>query len=57
VVEADARHEDAPLDPDRPRCDDWTVAPLDILPAARDIVGDRIALCCSGGVRCGTDLL
>jgi isopentenyl diphosphate isomerase/L-lactate dehydrogenase-like FMN-dependent dehydrogenase len=26
-------------------------------PAVRDIVGDRIALCCSGGVRRGTDLL
>ena len=36
---------------------DWTVAPLDLLPAARDIVGDRIALYSSGGLRRGTDLL
>lgn len=36
---------------------DWTVAPLDLLPAAREIVGDRIALYLSGGVRRGTDLL
>jgi len=36
---------------------DWTVAPLDLLPAAREIVGDRIALYGSGGVRRGTDLL
>ena len=36
---------------------DWTVAPLDLLPAAREIVGDRAALFLSGGVRRGTDLL
>lgn len=36
---------------------DWTVAPLDLLPAARQIVGDRMALFTSGGVRRGTDLL
>jgi (S)-mandelate dehydrogenase len=36
---------------------DWTVAPLDLLPAARDIVGSRLALHLSGGVRRGTDLL
>ena len=36
---------------------DWTVAPLELLPAAREIVGDRIALFCSGGMRSGTDLL
>ncbi len=36
---------------------DWTVAPLDVLPLARDIVGDRIALDMAGGVRRGTDLL
>lgn len=36
---------------------DWTIAPLDLLPAAREIVGDRIALYLSGGVRRGTDML
>jgi len=36
---------------------DWTVSPLDVLPAAREIVGDRIGLYVSGGLRRGTDLL
>lgn len=36
---------------------DWCVAGLDLLPAARSIVGDRIALYTSGGLRRGTDLL
>lgn len=36
---------------------DWTLAPLDLLPAAREIVGDRMSLLLSGGVRRGTDLL
>ena len=36
---------------------DSCVAPLDLLPAAREIVGDRIALHLSGGVRRGTDVL
>jgi (S)-mandelate dehydrogenase len=36
---------------------DWAVSPLDLLPAAREIVGDRMALHVSGGVRRGTDLL
>jgi (S)-mandelate dehydrogenase len=36
---------------------DWTVAPLDALPRAREIVGDKIALFMSGGLRRGTDLL
>lgn len=36
---------------------DWTVAPLDLLPAARNIVGDRMALYSAGGVRRGTDML
>jgi (S)-mandelate dehydrogenase len=36
---------------------DGTIAPLDLLPAARRIVGDRIALHVSGGLRRGTDLL
>jgi (S)-mandelate dehydrogenase len=36
---------------------DWTIAPLDLLTVARDIVGDRIALYMSGGIRRGTDML
>ena len=36
---------------------DWTVSPLDLLPAARDVIGDRIQLYVAGGVRRGTDLL
>jgi (S)-mandelate dehydrogenase len=36
---------------------DWTISPLDLLPVAREIVGDKIALYMSGGVRRGTDLL
>jgi (S)-mandelate dehydrogenase len=36
---------------------DWTIAPLDLVPVAREIVGDRIALHMSGGVRRGTDML
>ena len=36
---------------------DWAVAPLDLLPQAREIVGDKVALFMSGGVRRGTDLL
>lgn len=36
---------------------DWTISPLDLLPVARDIVGERIALYMSGGIRRGTDLL
>ena len=36
---------------------DWTVAPLDLLPVARDIVGHRIALYMTGGIRRGTDML
>lgn len=36
---------------------DWAVAPLDILPRAREIVGDRIALYLSGGIRRGSDIL
>lgn len=36
---------------------DWTVSPIDVLPAAREIVGDKIALYVSGGLRRGTDLL
>jgi len=36
---------------------DYTVSPLDLLPEARRIVGDRMALFISGGLRRGTDLL
>ena len=36
---------------------DWAIAPLDLLPRARDIVGDRIALYMAGGIRRGTDML
>lgn len=36
---------------------DWAIAPLDVLPRARQIVGDRMALMLSGGVRRGTDIL
>jgi len=36
---------------------DWTVSALDLVGEARKIVGDRIALHLTGGVRRGTDLL
>ncbi|MGE5269234.1 MAG: alpha-hydroxy acid oxidase [Thiohalocapsa sp.] len=36
---------------------DWAVAPLDILPAARRAVGDRIAILVDGGFRRGTDIV
>jgi (S)-mandelate dehydrogenase len=36
---------------------DWAIAPLDILPQAREIVGERIALYMSGGIRRGSDIL
>ena len=36
---------------------DWAVAPLDVLPRARDLVGDRMTLMLSGGIRRGTDFL
>jgi (S)-mandelate dehydrogenase len=36
---------------------DWAVAPLDLLPAARQAVGDRIALLVDGGFRRGTDVI
>jgi (S)-mandelate dehydrogenase len=36
---------------------DWAVAPLDILPKAREIAGDRVALYLTGGIRRGTDIL
>jgi (S)-mandelate dehydrogenase len=36
---------------------DWTVAPLDLLPAAREIAGERFPIYLSGGLRRGTELL
>ena len=36
---------------------DWCAAPLDILPAARRAVGERIALFADGGIRRGTDIV
>ena len=36
---------------------DWTISPLDLLPAAREVIGDRIQLYVAGGIRRGTDLL
>ncbi len=36
---------------------DWTISPIDLVPVARNIVRDRIALYASGGVRRGTDML
>jgi (S)-mandelate dehydrogenase len=36
---------------------DWAVSHLDLLPQARELVGDRMALYVSGGLRRGTDLL
>ncbi|MFW2830798.1 alpha-hydroxy acid oxidase [Sphingomonas sp. ID0503] len=36
---------------------DWAISALDLLPQAREIVGDRFAPMMSGGIRRGTDLL
>jgi (S)-mandelate dehydrogenase len=36
---------------------DWAVAPLDLLPAAREAIGDRIALLVDGGFRRGSDVI
>jgi (S)-mandelate dehydrogenase len=36
---------------------DWTISPLDLLPAAREVIGERMPLYVSGGVRRGTDML
>ncbi|MDP4540393.1 alpha-hydroxy acid oxidase [Qipengyuania sp. DY56-A-20] len=36
---------------------DWAVSALDILPRARELSGDRIALYISGGIRRGSDIL
>ena len=39
------------------RQEDWSVVALDMLPQAREIVGDRMTLMMSGGIRRGTDML
>jgi (S)-mandelate dehydrogenase len=36
---------------------DWAVAPLDLLPAVRLAVGDRITILVDGGMRRGTDVI
>lgn len=36
---------------------DWALAPLDLLPAARQAVGDRVAILVDGGFRRGSDIL
>ncbi len=36
---------------------DWAVTALDVLPRVRDIVGDRMLVMQSGGIRRGTDIL
>ena len=36
---------------------DWAVAPLDLLPQAREAVGNRVAIIVDGGMRRGTDIV
>jgi (S)-mandelate dehydrogenase len=36
---------------------DWAVAPVELLPAARQAVGSRIAIIVDGGIRRGTDVI
>jgi (S)-mandelate dehydrogenase len=36
---------------------DWALAPLELLPAARAAVGNRIAIFVDGGIRRGTDII
>lgn len=36
---------------------DWTISPLDLVPTAREIARDRIAIYLAGGIRRGTDML
>jgi (S)-mandelate dehydrogenase len=36
---------------------DWAVAPLDLLPAVRHAVGDRVTIFVDGGMRRGTDVI
>jgi (S)-mandelate dehydrogenase len=36
---------------------DWTVSPLDLLPAVRAAVGDRLTILVDGGIRRGSDIV
>jgi (S)-mandelate dehydrogenase len=36
---------------------DWAISPLDLLPIARQAIGERMQLFISGGIRRGTDML
>lgn len=36
---------------------DWAAAPLDLLPAARRAIGDKLALIVDGGIRRGSDVI
>jgi (S)-mandelate dehydrogenase len=36
---------------------DWTISALDLLPSAREVIGERMQLYIAGGVRRGTDIL
>jgi (S)-mandelate dehydrogenase len=36
---------------------DWAVAPLDLLPAVRRALGDRLTILVDGGIRRGTDII
>lgn len=36
---------------------DWAVSALDVLPRVRDVVGDRMQVITTGGIRRGTDIL
>ena len=36
---------------------DWTISPLDLLPSAREVIGERMQLYVVGGIRRGTDIL
>jgi len=36
---------------------DWTISPLDLLPTAREVIGERMKLFVAGGIRRGTDIL
>ena len=45
------------LDSHGGRQSDWAVAPLDLLPRAREMVPDRVSLFMTGGIRHGTDII
>ena len=36
---------------------DWAVAPLDLLPRAREVAGERLAIYLAGGIRRGSDIV